>query len=299
MPYPYTYPFYYDITPDFTLDDTMARIRYELSDREIYNDIRSDIGVLKTQIVVDADPTFEWKWWQRLLQTEPSQVYVKLFKSSVTSPSAWEVYDHSGTEVTSVYPAGIAVGPYYDYAISLVTSSDLRVAPVKIANTGTKPANIRYSVRYKYLATERITHEEFASDVLTVRATDEASIGKYGRRVMNLVWTEGTDETTMQSLVDRYLDRYKEPLPKVSALIKGINDTLITQIHTRDMSDVITVVCGELGLSEVFFLDTISIRDSRLGIPECKWGLGQGRLSEKLTIFTLDTSELDSSHLLG
>lgn len=283
----------------FTLTNKSARIRYELGEREIYNDIRSDIGILKTQTVVDADPTYEWKWWQRLQKTEPSGVYVKLFKASVTSPIVWEVYAHSGTEVTSVYPAGIAVGPYYDYAINLVTSSDLRVATVKIENTGTKHANIRYSVRYKYLATERITHEEFASDVLTVRATDETSIGKYGRRVMNLTWTEGTDETVMQSLVDHYLLRYKEPVARVKALVKGTTDTLRTQIYTREFSDLLTVICDELGLNADFYLDTISLRDSLVGIPECTWGLEQIRSYEESTLFVLDTSELDGLHILG
>ncbi len=43
---------------DFTVNDTMAEIRYEIDEREIYNDIRSAIGIMITETVADADATY-------------------------------------------------------------------------------------------------------------------------------------------------------------------------------------------------------------------------------------------------
>ena len=154
-------------------------------------------------------------------------------------------------------------------------------------------------MKYKYLAAERITHEVMVPLLLTVRATDTTSIQKYGRRVMNLTWSEGTPQDAMQAVVDFYLLRHKEPVPRLQGTIKGTTDTLRTQIITTEISDTLTIVCAELGLSADFFVNAISINDDPTGIPVCRWGLEGKRDYEILRIFTLDTSELGGPDILG
>ena len=103
----------------------------------------------------------------------------------------------------------------------------------------------------------------------------------------------------MQALVDHYLARYQQPVARLRAPIKGTTDVLRTQIITREISDLVTVVCTELGLNADCYINAISIKDDAVGIPVCKWELELQRAYEALTLFTLDTSELDGPDILG
>jgi len=280
---------------DFTIDDTMAEIRYELDDREIYNDIRSEVGLLVAEIVVDADPTYEWLVWTRFPRVLVGETATLLFQTNYVEPSDWQIVSHSATYKTydpTQYHA------YYDYSIAMSGSFDwFRL--VKITNTGIHPADFRVVVKVKYTATDAVTHEEITPVTLSVRATDATSISEYGRRVMNLTWSEGTPENEMQVLVDHYLARYKDPVARLRAIIKGKTDALRTQFITREISDLVTVVCTNLGLNADYFINSISISDDPTGIPICNWGLEAQRAYEALTLLTLDTSVLDGSHVLG
>ena len=87
--------------------------------------------------------------------------------------------------------------PYYDYNVQIVDTDDHRSKIVRVFNTGIYIAYVYYTLRYKYLSAEAITHEEVVPQTLRVRATSDASIQKYGRRVFNLTWAEGTEEGAM------------------------------------------------------------------------------------------------------
>jgi len=277
---------------DFTLDDTMAEIRYELDDREIYNDIRSEIGILTTETVVDADATYSWRVYARRMEIPAtSQPYSRVFSTNIPNPISWKIGTHHAEDVDGK--------SYYDYKIKLLDSDDSRVKAVEVTNTGSKTMRIYFEVKVKYKTSDKITHEESVASTLTVRATSSSSIRKYGRRVMNLTWTEGTSEKDMKSLANHYIDRYAEPVPRLIATIKGITDALRTQIITREISDLITVVCANLGLNADCFINAISISDDPTGIPVCIWELEIQRTYELLTLFKLDTSELDGPHILG
>jgi hypothetical protein len=285
---------------DYTLNDNMVEIQYDLDDREIYNDIRSQIGTLVPETVVDADATYSWKYWKRTPEIPPTGFpYQYLFTSSILAPISWEFRNHSAWYFVDNGGLSRDRFPYYDYKLEIIDSNDVRTKAVEVTNTGSRTAHIRFELWYKYLSAEKITHEEMFPVTLTVRATDSTSIRKYGRRVMNLTWSEGTEEDTMQSLVENYLARYKEPAAKLKAKIKGNTDALRTQIFTREISDIITVVCDNLGLNADFYIDAISIRDTHIGIPECIWELEEQRTEEALTLFLLDTSLLDGAHVLG
>jgi len=282
---------------DFTVNDTMAEIRYELDDREIYNDIRSEIGILISETVVDADPTYNWQSFTRFPKIRAGDTIRLHFTAEYASPSNWYIKSHSATYISCIHPYNIS--PYCDYSIKLVTIDGNRKKAVEITNTGSSNGSFRIVVRYKYKATDKITHEEITPVTLTVRATDSTSIREYARRVMNLTWSEGTEEDDMQTLVDHYLARYKDPVARVVCILKGSTDTLRTQIITREISDLITVVCANLGLNADCFINSISISGDPTGIPVCTWGLEIQRAYELLTLFKLDTSELDGPHILA
>jgi len=277
---------------EFTVNDTMAEIRYELDDREIYNDIRSEIGILTTESVVDADATYSWRVYARTMEIPAtSHPYMRMFSTNITNPISWKLGDRDAKDADGK--------AYYDYDIKLLSTDDSRVKAVEITNTGSKTMRIYFEVKVKYKTSDTITHEESGASTLSVRDTSAPSIKKYGRRVMNLTWTEGTSERDMQSLVEHYIDRYAEPVARLICVIKGSSDALRTQIITREISDLLTVNCTELGLSADCFINSISISDDPTGIPSCAWELEIQRTYELLTLFLLDTSELDGAHVLG
>ena len=228
------------------------------------------------------------------MEIPPPYEYARMFIAWHTNPTNWEIYSHSAF----TYPGNVRTA-YYNYDIKLVSTDDSRTKAVKITNTGSYTMTIFFKVRYRFLTADAITHEESVPETLSVRAVDNTSIQKYGRRVMNLTWEEGTNEVNMQSLVNHYRDRYSEPIGRLVCTIKGTTDTLRTQIITREISDLVTVVCTNLGLNADCFINSISITDGPVGIPVAIWGLEIQRTYELLTLFKLDTSELDGAHILG
>lgn len=296
MPYPYTYPFAYDFAVDF-INDTMAEIRYELDDREIYNDIRSQISVIATETITDADPTYEWRKWGMSATVPPDGLEWIFRKDTGIDTSAnWKI-----TDTTARAGVGLAERhAYYDYRVRVLeTDAPAGVVWVGVTNTGSETAYIQWKVGYRYKATDAITHDISVPVLQTVRATDASSIQKYGRRVMNLTWAEGTSEGAMQSLVNHYVERYAEPVARLICKIKGTTDALITKIITKEISDLILVTCTNLGLSANCFINSIVLSDSVDGIPMCTWGMEINRTYELLTIFTIGESKIGGEHIIG
>lgn len=278
---------------EFTVNDSMAQIRYEVDEREIYNDIRSEIGILITDTVIATDPTYSYKHWHRTMLHAPGQTWIRMFTASQPNPTNWRLRWMSARD--SDFNA------YYDYDIYIEDTDDNRIKGVFSKNTGSKIATIKYTLEYKYKTAEAVTYEVQVPETLTVRATDGTSIRKYGRRVMNLTWSEGTSEDAMQSLVGNYLTKFKDPVARVKVTLKGITDVLRTQIITREISDLVRIVCSELGLYADCFIDSIAIREipASGGIPICTWICKIQTTYDLKTIFVLDTSELDGPHILG
>jgi len=277
---------------DFTIDDTMAQIRYELDDREIYNDIRSEIGIVTSETVVDDDATYKWKTYRRSMTVPAgSLTYTRVVTTNLTNPLTWRIGTNNATDMEGK--------AYYSYNITLNSSDDERTKAVVVRNTGGKTMNLYFEVRVKFKATEEVSHEELIPNTLAVRSTSSSSIQKYGRRVMNLTWTEGTSRKDMQSLVEHYIERYEGPVARLTVILQGKTDALRTQIITREISDILTIASANLGLNADCFINSISTTDGPTGIPVCTWGLEIQRTYELLTLFLLDTSELDGAHVLG
>jgi len=279
---------------DYTLDNDMASITYELSDREIYNDVRAELGFLTTDTVVDDDADYEWNQWTKYQRLPaPGVTTFEYFTATLVTPLAWKY--------AVIKALDDDFEPYGDYEISLIDTNDPNVKATEIKNTGSKYGSITYTVSYKYLAAEEVTHEEQSYNVLNVRATDDDSILKYGRRVLPLVWPQGTNQDDMQMIVNAALAKYKEPLPTLRVSFQGKTDALATQIFTREISDTIEVVCDDLGMTATtFYLDSIAIKDSHpLNIPLCTWGLTQQSAIQAAGWFLIDTDSIDGAKLIA
>jgi len=296
MPYPYTYPITYEFAVE-SFDDTVAEIRYELDDREIYNDVRSDITTVSTETVTDADPLYEWKKFGMWGVVGPDgNEWIFRLDTGILDSVTFKVTDTTARAGDT----GLDRHAYYDFRVRILdTDAPAGVIWCGVTNTGSESAYIQWKVGYKYLVAEAITHDEAIPALLTVRATDQDSIQKYGRRVMNLTWAEGTPESAMQTLVDYYIERYAEPVARLICLIKGTTDALMTQIITREISDLIYITCTNLGLAANCFINSITISDDPTGIPICTWGLEINRTYELLQIFTIDSSKIDGPHIIG
>lgn len=282
---------------DYTLNDTMADIRYELDDRYIYNDIRSSIGTTKTETVVDADPLYEWRLWQEYHSLPPpGGTTFRYFTASVATPLTWTPLAWRLRAVTCYDYSFV---PYSGFQINLIDTNDDNTKAVEIKNTGSSGGSIKYIVEYKKLVTDAVTHEESVLSTLTVRAFDAVSIAQYGRRTMNLIWPVGATEQQMQTIVDRYLDKHKDPAARLIAVLKGTDDAKRLIIFGCEISDDVAVVSALLGLNDEFYIDSIAIAGTVDGYPVCTLGLTDKYATEERSIFIIDTSFIDGPDYMG
>lgn len=277
----------------YTVNNTMSDLTYELSEREIYNDIRSEIGVTVSETVVDADANYTWKVWHRYgFLPAPGYTNYRYFTATVQTPLAWAVQN------VSVYDQDR--NPYYDYEYELEDTNDDLTKAFRTKNTGIKYGSIEFEVKYKYLSAEEVSHEEYTHNTLQVRAADNTSIDKYGRRVMNLIWPQGTEEADMQGLVDADLARYKEPYARLVLTLIGKDATNQAIIYGAEISDIMTVTCTKLGLTATsYFIDAISIKDNLATIPIGTFELVAKRTVESTGFFVIDTDSIDGSKLIA
>ncbi len=281
---------------DWTITNEMADIQYDLDDRFIYNDIRSQVGQTHTETVTDeVDPaTYGWRLWQRYhALPAPGYTTFQYFTATAGSPLAWRIRNVTAHDYD--------YAPYSGYTINLIDTSDTLTKAVEIKNTGASNGTIGYIVEYKLLISEAVeyTHEETTWNTLQVRATDSDSIDKYGRRTMNLVWPTGASETDMQGVVDRKLASNKEPVARLTVRLLGKTDALLQMMHDAEISDEVQVICDLLGLNDTFWLDSIEVQCDLNRLPSAVWGLVDKSPTEEYAVFRLDVSKLDGTDRLG
>jgi len=283
-----------------TFDDTMLDITLELDDREIYNDIRSQVDVT---VITPGDTS--WTTW-----TKDDQA-IKIFNDETLSPSSsasYTLYPRTGTSA-EVWGTPVVEARYYAVNVFtdvsptvVVTASTYNYITFTVYNNS--PAYTMYLDTAKCTYTGKyyekvVGNSTTGTETLTVRATDATSIALYGRSVMNLTWPLGQTHEQTEALAYSYLARYKDPVIRVKMTIIGKTDALIEEIYTRDISDLITVINTSLGLNADFYINKMDIYHDPFGLPTAEWTLEYQRTNETYTLFTLDTSELDGTHVLA
>jgi hypothetical protein len=286
---------------DFTIDDLMADIIYDYDDRSIYNDIRSQIGISSTDVVVDeSEPaTYVWRRWQEYHGLPaPGYTTFRYFTATQGTPLQWRLRDVTANLCYDDVPP---YGAYSDFTIDLIDTNETLTKAIELKNTGTHYGTIGYTVEYKVLVSEavEVTHEEVTWATLTVRAIDQTSIELFGRRTMNLVWPTGASQAQMQAVVDRNLDKYAYPRARLT--VKMLADTEAKQLilAQAELSKDVQVVCTRLGLNDAFWIDSIQISASQDGYMTGVLGLVDKSALEEEGLFIIDTSEIDGTDLLG
>ncbi len=304
----------------------------EISDRDIYNDIRSETDVT-TETEVQGDGTPEEHSQievpkdgnvKVVLAADSSENVVFTAQTGHTDVTWVEAevvyarrtreYDISEAECEGADGTWFAAGDTYpsccyypDIADTLGVQSMIRTKTtwtVRITNPYSYEVRAEPRAIYSYLSQEAIegpitvhTHTR----TLTIRSTDATSIKKYGRRVMNLVWPMGQSEEQAQSLIDAYCDRYSEPVSFASMVIEGNTDAKITQILDMDIDDKHTFVHPGLDMNQDFFVNNISVTLNRegTGLLTGTFGLEQVRTMEEDTYFIINTSEIGGTHVIA
>ncbi|MCJ7669562.1 MAG: hypothetical protein MUO61_03475 [Dehalococcoidia bacterium] len=288
-----------------TFTDTMADIQIEVNDREIYTDIRSETN--ETEGFEEAYSIKSWGCWFDAIPpgtTVEVTFYAESGDTNVTWLEIGELSAH-GVSIPHSYisesecvtlggtwrlPYGGSSGAYCGspqmankITLEKISETDTSIT-FEITNEDiTWPTGVSgvFYIKYQYLAEKTIT----------VRATDDTCEKKYGRRTMKLVWPLGQSIEQMQSFVDAYLARHKEPVPLTVVRIQGSTDALVEQILTRKISDRITINHTLLAMSADFFINAISPLEHPLGgTLEAIWQLEQVRPGEELTLFIIGTS---------
>lgn len=289
---------------DFTLD---------ISDREIYNDIRAACDVTEILTVrPDATP-------ELFLSFEASAWAEPIAKNSTLDIIATADEDHSEIvwlEITdySFHPETILgwgqgacelLGGIWTYSTPLGTSlcrlpqstveADMEWEIIKredttctIRVTNNSDYDVRGVWKVAYLA---LTPE---TRYIKLRSINQVSIDKYGRRAMDLVWPLGITPNTMQSLIDNYCVRYCEPVCLASTTLEGETDAKITYILNMRIDDKHEIIHPGLSMDEEFFVNNLSVSFNRegTGLLTGTFGLEQVRDMEKPQLFILDASVL-------
>lgn len=301
-----------------TFSDTMCKLICNIDDRKIYNDIRSEIDISETVVVLDeeatystfdthdlvgiaGDPPYE-NFWHDLAPSANVEHYVYASKKHWGYVTNWMsvyvrayylqdgyVYLSSQFEVPITETYKYDGGAGYDYkALASITNNE----------------SVNYSVYflyaiYEYQVAPIVTHNETNTYTVVVNVTDSSSIQKYGRRELNLTWALGQTQQQMEAIIAKYLALLKEPLPYLSMILKGSTDALILQILSRKISDRITIVNTRLGLNADFFINSVNVYHDNQGVLTGEYSIEEVPEIYSASLFTLDSSALDGPHILG
>jgi len=294
---------------DFTL---------EISDREIYNDIRAECDVTEILTVrPDATP-------ELFLSFEASAWAEPIAKNSTLDIIATADEDHSEIvwlEITdySFHPETIMgwgqgaceqLGGIWNAIMGTTTcrlpqstvEADMEWEIIKredttctIRVTNNSDYDVRGVWKVAYLA---LTPE---TRYIKLRSINQTSIDKYGRRAMDLVWPLGITPNTMQSLIDNYCARYCEPVSLASMTLEGETDTKIGYILNMRIDDKHEIIHPGLSMDEEFFVNNIGVSFNRegTGVLTGTFGLEQVRDMEKPTYFIIGTSLIGGAHIIA
>ena len=294
---------------DFTL---------EISDREIYNDIRAECDVTEILTVrPDATP-------ELFLSFEASAWAEPIAKNSTLDIIATADEDHSEIvwlEITdySFHPETIMgwgqgaceqLGGIWNAIMGTATcrlpqstvEADMEWEIIKredttctIRVTNNSDYDVRGVWKVAYLA---LTPE---TRYIKLRSINQTSIDKYGRRAMDLVWPLGITPNTMQSLIDNYCARYCEPVSLASMTLEGETDTKIGYILNMRIDDKHEIIHPGLSMDEEFFVNNIGVSFNRegTGVLTGTFGLEQVRDMEKPTYFIIGTSLIGGAHIIA
>ncbi len=230
-----------------TFSDSMVAITYDYSAKQIYNRIEAVITPWELQPLAEI-----WRLeTEEILAAGASVIYYPEFldfADAITTPVATTDYlAYTGTGATGT-----------DKTTSLTVAIDKFAQGAKLTITNGWTASL-----YLYLFRLRGTLYNSRTKI-TKYAEDTASQTAYQKRVYRLDGKYLTNASTAQEFCNWAVGRYKDPGAEISVTIVNEDTARLTQILSREISDRVTIVNTELGLSDDFYIDymTHTITDS-------------------------------------
>jgi hypothetical protein len=316
----------------------IAEITLDFGEREIYNDIRSECDVTEILTVrPDATPelflTFKASAWAEPVYAN-STTYITATADSDHSEIIWlDIVDYafspetqfgwsqSECEALDGEYRVIGSGPPMCLLPQSVVKSDISW---RITSRGTNTCTIKvtndstYDVRgVWYVSYMALTP---ATRYLKLRSTDDTSIAKYGRRVMDLRWYVGQTPNQMQSIIDGYRDKHAEPVPFANVVLLGETDSLVSKILSLKIDNMVALelpqanICRYFIFNEdkfdeaylapdgtvfnnEFWVNSVSINHDVNGVLEGIFDLEGVRELEKIPYCKFDESKFDEAYL--
>jgi hypothetical protein len=254
----------------------------DLDDRDIYNEVRSQIDLTVTTVVPDsgnlfADKTVQYSSTSDLFpDIHPASTHFNLDPSE---SKALTIYVEPGdTQITWGDVSAIGVD-YVTLAqvawIPPIVSSDQKSITLTVTNPSASHimAFIALTATYNYLAVGATSHEETGMQTLLVKATAAESQQKYARRSMTLAWPVGQSQEETAAIATDTLNKKSEPKPRLTGHLQGTTDELIVQMLIRLIGDRITVVSTALAMSQDFYIASIHLEHAVGDVLKADWGL--------------------------
>lgn len=295
-----------------------AELSLELSEREIYNDIRSEIDVTESHTRVDDPEYGEGEARSGRLTIWPYDPLEITLTSPVPvtrwgSPYAYNVFGNASAAWCGNDSDFCEIrmgGRWKDTWCSGITRTHIvtvmirarreKEIDLRVASTVDGWTDCNVAVPYQYLIRAEQIHTRSWVRTLRIRRTDADSISKYGRRVMNLVWPLGQSREEMTAIIESYLARHKEPMPLLHMKLKGDRDTLIEEILQAEVSDRHRIWNEDLGITgESFFVNSVDFEQEAGRFLTGNWTLEQARPEEELYYFRLGVSAFEDEHVLA
>jgi hypothetical protein len=231
------------LTSKFSFYDTMTQINYNLSAKNVYNNIKATV----TPWTLQASTTL---WTLGEVPVISPSTSLPIWGNSTVSGESVFV-DGWNTPVASTdYKANTAstgLGVSLTHLMSVSVEKFAQAIKYDVFNSASVNA-------YLTLLQGRGTWYD-SQNQFTLKSEDTNSESYYQKRTFSLDGKYITDSIHAQEFCDSTLAKYKNPHAEVSITIMNKNDTLMEQILTREISDRITVVNTKLGLSQDYSID--------------------------------------------
>jgi len=303
--------------------------RLDLSDREIYNDIRSECDIWEIlQLRPDTTPDYYEKLsmsqTKRIAPSKGSKASVAVFNFTAQAGESGVYFTNAYISNMSIPPisglsqsqcesieAGTRFQGHYENGLCYVgiRESKVRIYAIDYASDHSEMwAYVRneyglYGQSLELTVEVTVTAEYYRLDpdkrYVKLRSVNEDSIKKYGRRVMDIQWPMGIAPAVQQSMLDYYCTRYSEPVCMCSATILGKSDETISDLMSLEVDEKHEFVHPGLDMDEQFFINQIQMNHAVGGLLEATIDLEQVRDLERLSFFIVGQSLIGGDDVIA
>lgn len=248
----------------------------DLSDREIYNDIRAECDLTE---IIKVDPDEMPEWFERFrghgyFYDLPAHetVYVEVYPQTddhteitwldITEAVAVAV-ERDWTQEECEALGGDWYPPFNSFESVCNLPAGLSEISAEIIDRDERSCTVEVRSESDYNLGRGHIYIDYLcltpeTRFLNLSAVDPVSMAKYGRRSMDLVWPLGQYPDDMQEILDLYLEKYKEPVPFLNISILGKTETLQERIARSEINDRFWIISDTLEMDEEFWLNNIN-----------------------------------------